>query len=164
MTLNGYDSTIVNYRPDHDSLKSMCKKISTQQAHRLVGISNIDYQVKLIIEKLKREGLYDETAIIFMADHGIEPGKATCLDRGMKVPLIVKIPGAYKKGIKTDVLVQNIDWFPTILKYAGISPPGNHKLDGVELNDFFECPVLYFFWYEAISGKISDSGWFTLSF
>ncbi len=137
-TYGGYDDSILRYIPSKDSLKAMIKGLTQPKAHRCIGISNIDYQVGRLVKTLKEEGIYDETMIIFMPDHGIEPGKATAYEKGIKVPMIIRLPGGRRAGTHLKALVQNIDIFPTILDYAGIKIPQGITLDGKSFRELLE--------------------------
>ena len=77
-----------------------------------------DKEVQQIITDLKAEGVYDNTLIILLTDHGISHlrGKQFLYDEGIKVPLIVKFPeklwisDVFKryKGIRMEI----INFFP----------------------------------------------------
>jgi arylsulfatase A-like enzyme len=103
-------------------------------------MAQTDHLVGLVREKLDEKGLSDRTVIIFMADHNIEPGKATSFEKGIHVPLIVYWPG-HSPGSVTDALVQNLDIYPTILEAAGISPDPEYPLDGYSIFPVIEDPT-----------------------
>ena len=94
-----------------------------------VNYSNLiemDIQMGKIIDRLKKENLYDNTYIFFYSDHGgpFPRHKRAIYETGTKVPFIVKFP----KGFKTDDKRNNdmlsfIDFAPTILSIAGIDIP-----------------------------------------
>jgi len=90
----------------------------------LDSVRYTDYEVGLVLKRLKAEGLYDNTVIIFMTDHGISHarGKQFLYDEGMHVPLIIKGPGI-KAGAVRDDLVSSIDLAPVSLGLAGIPIP-----------------------------------------
>lgn len=159
-SLAGFDSSINEYIPSNDSINELIKGLSTPQKHRYVGILNIDYQVGRLVSVLKETGIYDNTLIIFMADHGVEPGKAVAYERGMKVPMIVRIPGGKLEGTWNDALVQNIDIFPTLLDYAGINIPKEAQIDGLSLRKLFEGKVNkvhdYIYTESGLSRSITD--------
>ena len=159
-TLAGYDESITKYIPSKDSLSSLVEGFSDSQKHRYIGVASIDYQVGRLITELKKKGVYDETMIVFMADHGIEPGKAVAFEKGMKVPMIVHVPGGKFKGEQNNALVQNIDIFPTMLDYAGIEIPEEANLDGKSLKKLFEGNVKkvhdYIYTESGLSRSITD--------
>ena len=116
------------------------------KAHYYGCISMIDFNVGRIIKKLKEEGIYDDTLIIFTSDHGEMLGDFNCygkrsfLDPSARVPLIVRYPGK-PKGEKINEPVSLVDIVPTILNYAGIDP--DDGLDGCNLYvDEPERPVV----------------------
>lgn len=83
--------------------------------------SRIDRGVGRLVEILKDAGVYDDTLIIFMSDHGIAmPGaKTTVYEGGMHSPCIVRHPDVSQRGIETDAMVSWVDITPTILDFAG---------------------------------------------
>ncbi|WP_129116649.1 sulfatase [Halegenticoccus tardaugens] len=74
----------------------------------------------------------DETLVVVTADHGEalfehgQLGHEPCLyDELIRVPLLIRPPADATVGARTvDRQVQHIDVAPTILDYAGLSPPG----------------------------------------
>jgi len=118
-TIAGYQPEVMKYAPDSASLLEQAKVYTQAEAHRFAGIADIDHQVGLLIGQLEQAGIYDRTAIIFMADHNIEPGKATCYEKGTHVPMIVRWPGMAAGMRNETTLVQNTDILPTLLHAAG---------------------------------------------
>lgn len=131
-TLEGHVPEVANYQPDSATMLTKASAYNPVDAHRFAGIAHIDYQVGKIIEYLEVEQLYDNTAIIFMADHNIEPGKATCYEKGTNLPMIVRWPGGVKGVVNQETLVQNTDILPTILAATG-SEELPKPLDGFSL-------------------------------
>lgn len=99
----------------------------------------IDDMVGLIVDKLKKLGIYDDTIIIYSADHGdclgahklIEKGSFT-FDEIYRIPMVVK--GLGNKDNDSLVYLQEI--MPTILDIAGTKPP--KPVDGESL-----LPLMY---------------------
>lgn len=92
-----------------------------------VLIRRIDDHVGLVIDGLKRAGLYDNTLIIFTTDHGIDMprAKGTLFNAGVETAFIMRFPGGRYAGRRVDALAQNIDYLPTICEMAGPQvPPG----------------------------------------
>ena len=83
--------------------------------------SRIDQGLGHLIDLLKETGKWENTVIIFTADHGMAfPGaKTTVYEAGLRVPFIVRHPGAPEKGITNDALISHADITPTILEMAG---------------------------------------------
>ncbi|MGB1260117.1 MAG: sulfatase family protein [Akkermansiaceae bacterium] len=74
-----------------------------------------------LIAALKEAGKYENTLIIFTADHGMAfPGaKTTVYEAGLRVPFIVKMPGQKKQGVVNNAMISHTDITPTILDAAG---------------------------------------------
>ena len=88
-------------------------------------ISMIDHYLGKMFTQLKEKGIWDNTLVVFVADHGdfnTAYGtffKGQMYDVSAKIPLIIKPPsGQGKKGIR-DQLVNSIDLYGTILDMAG---------------------------------------------
>lgn len=95
------------------------------------NINVMDQQVGNIVKRLKDDGLWDNTVVIFAADNGdgLPRHKREGYDSGTHVPLIVHIPAKYKpvgwklNGEKDDRLVSFEDLAPTILGFTHTSVP-----------------------------------------
>ncbi|MCD6520831.1 MAG: sulfatase-like hydrolase/transferase [Anaerolineae bacterium] len=88
-------------------------------------ITMIDHYIGRIFAQLEAMGLWDETMIIFTADHGDHNGqyglfyKGDMYDSCEKVPLIIKPAFAQQGGWQNSRVVNTIDLFGTILEVAG---------------------------------------------
>lgn len=73
-----------------------------------------------LIEALKQAGQYDNTLIIFTADHGMAfPGaKTTVYEAGLRVPFVVKMPGT-KGGVVNHAMLSHVDITPSLLDASG---------------------------------------------
>ncbi len=94
-------------------------------ADYLASVLNVDQEVGGILQKLQDEGVADQTAVIFLTDHGISHarGKQFLYEEGIKVPLIIRAPGAVEPGTRRKDLVAHIDIAATSLAFAGIEIP-----------------------------------------
>jgi arylsulfatase A-like enzyme len=83
-----------------------------------------DRVVGEILDRLKADGVLDDTCVFFMTDHGISHarGKQFLYDEGMHVPFIVRGPGIPKGVVRSD-LVEHIDMTAASLALAGIEVP-----------------------------------------
>jgi len=131
-------------------------------------VQEIDWSIGEIRKKLEELGLTENTLIIFTSDNGPwyegSPGfhrgrKGNNFDGGQIVPFIASWPHALPKGIEVDAAAMNIDFFPTILKMAGIPLPTDRKIDGVDIlplmqGDLDESPheELYFVSTKKVMG------------
>lgn len=83
-----------------------------------------DRLVGEVVDRLKREGQWDNTVLLFMTDHGISHarGKQFLYDEGIHVPLVIAGPGIPNGETRTD-LVEHIDIAALSLGLAGIDVP-----------------------------------------
>lgn len=92
-----------------------------------------DQHVGQVLERLKQEGLMENTLILFMSDHGISHarGKQFLYDEGTRVPLILRGPGVPRGVVRTDPVSANIDAPALSLAAAGLPLPA--KMQGRDL-------------------------------
>ncbi|TXG39510.1 sulfatase [Seonamhaeicola maritimus] len=105
-------------------------------------VDNLDRNIGLLINKLKKRNLFDNTLIVFTSDNGglygvtrqkpLRAGKGSYYEGGIREPFFFVLNGKIKQNIKSDVPITNLDIFPTILDYAKIKDP-SLKLDGSSL-------------------------------
>jgi uncharacterized sulfatase len=91
-------------------------------------IHSLDANLGRIRVELDRQGLLDETLIIYTSDHGSHfrtrnaEYKRSCHDGCIRVPLVLRGPG-FRGGVAPRALASLIDLPPTVLAAAGIAPP-----------------------------------------
>ena len=80
-----------------------------------------DKHVGDVIARLEKEGILDQTLVIFTTDHGISHarGKQFLYDEGSHVPLVIRGPGVAKGKVRDD-LVELIDITPGVVREHGI--------------------------------------------
>jgi len=89
-------------------------------------VQRLDRYTGLVLEELKKQGVLDNTCIIFMADNGrpFPRCKTRLNDSGIKTPFVVHWPGGIDRaGTDCDSLLSVIDIAPTLLSLAGLAPP-----------------------------------------
>ena len=93
-------------------------------------VAELDGKVGALLELLDREGLRENTAVFFFADHGREDfrGKYFAYEQGFETPLIARWPALLKPGSVSGDLVSLIDVHASTLELAGVSSAG---LDGI---------------------------------
>jgi len=98
-------------------------------AHYYGMISLLDKQIGKVISYLKEDGLYDDTVIFFISDHGELLGDHGIALKGpyhyqglIRVPFIMSYPKLFAPGVVDDEIL-SYDLMPTILDLAGISKP-----------------------------------------
>lgn len=91
----------------------------------------VDKEIGEVIEALKRNGMYENSLIIFTSDHGDGmaahewAAKLSFYEESVKVPLIMVLPEKWQRGAVNSGLVSLVDLVPTFCDYAGVSPKTN---------------------------------------
>lgn len=106
-------------------------------ASYLDSIRITDAEVGVVIERLEREGILDQTLIVFMPDHGISHARAKqfLYDAGTQVALVMRGPGIVAGQVRTD-LVQQIDVTAFTLVAAGIPVPAYMQGQNMMAKDY----------------------------
>lgn len=110
---------------------------------QLAMISKMDMAIEKVIEKLKKEGAYENTLLFFLTDNGgakvtkainkpLRDFKHSVYEGGIRVPFIVSWPEKFKHG-KIDEPVISLDIMSTILAVTGINVPKDKIIDGKSL-------------------------------
>lgn len=135
------------------SLKKDYEKHSHMENHTLqvyAGmIEALDRSIGKIISALEKNGLTENTLIIFASDNGgagyigldninkpYRGWKLTHFEGGMHIPFFAKWPAKIRKDMRYDKRIHHTDIFSTILGAANIEPPKEITIDGVNLIPF----------------------------
>jgi arylsulfatase len=94
-------------------------------------LAEVDQAVGEIIAELRKEGVYENTLIVFMGDNGYFQSEHQLADKwypyeeSVRIPLVIHDPRlpAGRRGTSSDEFVLNIDLAPSILAAAGITAP-----------------------------------------
>jgi arylsulfatase A-like enzyme len=105
-------------------------------------LERVDHGVGLILAELDRQGIADNTLIVFSSDNGGERWasnrplfhhKATLWEGGIRVPCLMRWPGKLSKGVTTRQVGITMDLHATFLAAAGVAAPRDKPLDGIDL-------------------------------
>lgn len=99
-----------------------------------------DERVARILETVRAQGELERTLVVVVGDHGENIGDhglmehQLCLYESLlRVPLILRYPGAFGGGLRRDAPVQLVDLLPTVLEVAGVPPESWPAVDGTSL-------------------------------
>jgi arylsulfatase A-like enzyme len=110
-------------------------------------IEEIDYGVGQILSILRREGLAENTFVVFTSDNGpwlifnehggsaglLRGGKGSTFEGGMREPCIMWWPGKIEPGVVNEI-GSTMDIYTTILTLAGAKVPTDRVVDGLDLS------------------------------
>ena len=104
-------------------------------------IGRLDTYVGRVVNELERQGVANNTLILFITDNGrpFPRDKTSLYDGGIRSPWIVKWPERIAAGQTTTSLVSAIDIAPTFLELAGVTTPGG--FEGVSFVPVLNDPI-----------------------
>ena len=103
-----------------------------QRAHRAGYLGNlafVDTCVGYVYKALEKEGLLDNTIVIYTSDHGEMDGdhglyqKFCLFEPSVRVPLIVSCPNHLPQNKVTAALTEYFGLYPTLVELTGVKPP-----------------------------------------
>jgi len=118
-------------------------------------VHSVDESVGRVLDKLDSLGIADRTLVILFSDNGgahyrsitsnhpLREGKGTLYEGGVRVPLLVRLPGITLPGSVCHRPVLSTDFYPTILDVTDVEDNAerNHELDGISLLPLFKDPT-----------------------
>lgn len=125
----------------------------------------IDDNVGRILDYLEKEGLRENTIVVFLSDNGpmnpihlAVPGwwpddspyhimgqrgglsgfKGNFREAGIRIPYIISWPFCLEKGIVYEKTVSTLDLYPTLCAAADVGIPDSTHLDGIDLMPYLK--------------------------
>lgn len=92
-------------------------------------VKGVDDNVKRLFAYLEEEGLMDNTIIVYTGDQGFMLGEHDYIDKrwmyeeSMRMPFLVRYPEKVKAGSRSDAIINNTDFAPTLIELAGGQTP-----------------------------------------
>lgn len=103
------------------------------------GYTWMDDGIGLILDKLKKLNIDENTIFVFTADHGSTRKGSLFKHKGTEVPCIIHWPKGIPGASVSHELIQNTDFVPTWIEAAGIDK-GEYKVDGISFTTLFKDP------------------------
>ena len=132
-------------RFQHDSLTGkelVVWKYQTYLRDYLSVIHSVDENVGRLLKYLDEHGLAENTIVVYASDQGFYMGEHGWFDKrfmyeeSMRTPLVIRYPREIRAGSVSSEMVQNIDYAPTFLEYAGVKQP--KEMTGRSLRKLFK--------------------------
>jgi len=130
------------------------------------AVECIDWVAGVLFDELKRQGLDEDTLVVFTSDNGsrargeggsnapLRGSKFTTWEGGQRVACIVRWTGKVPAGRVCDDLVASIDFMPTFARLAGTVAPPDRAIDGKDIS-----PLLF---GEAGAESAHETFWYYL--
>lgn len=128
----------------------------------------VDENVGRMLDYLDESGLAKNTIVIYSADQGFYLGehgwydKRWMFEESLAMPFLIRWPGVVKPGVRSQALIQNIDYAPTFLEAAGLPVPKDiqgtsllpvFKNDGVAPADWRKA--IYYAYYGEMTHNVA---------
>ena len=125
----------------------------------LACVKSVDNQVGRVLDFLDRNGLAQNTVVVYTADQGFYLGDHGFFDKrfiyepSFRMPFLMRYPAALPKGAVDRTLISNIDFAPTFLDFAGVKAPP--EVQGMSFKEIIEGKkdvpwrkAVYYHYYE----------------
>jgi arylsulfatase A-like enzyme len=109
----------------------------------LAGVTQADAAIGALLAELERAGTLDQTLVIVTSDHGESLGEQGLWEHNhmvqtnLRIPLVMRLPGALPAGARIGALVEQVDLFPTVCSLLGLElpeqPDVHSRIDGHDL-------------------------------
>ncbi|MEW4922893.1 sulfatase [Algibacter sp. 2305UL17-15] len=122
-------------------------------------VKGVDDNVKRLIDYLESENLLENTIIVYTGDQGFMLGEHDYIDKrwmyeeSLRMPFFVRYPEKLKAGIRTDAIINNTDFAPTMIELAGGKAPDymqgksfKHILETGEEPENWQQATYYRYW------------------
>jgi len=92
-------------------------------------INGVDANIGKLLDALDKLGLAKDTVVVYSSDNGYYLGehcsgdKRSLYEESIRIPMLVRYPRQFGKGLTVDEMVLNIDLAPTFLDLAGVPVP-----------------------------------------
>lgn len=156
-----YDKMVAQFIKDYpkmDKKELMQWRYQRYMQDYLACIAGVDEGVGDILDFLKENNLEENTIVVYTSDQGFYLGEHGWFDKrfmyepSLKTPLLIRYPKEIKPNTTVDKMVQNIDYAPTLLDYAGVKIP--EAIQGKSMKPLLENTAsqwrdeIYYTYYE----------------
>ena len=137
----------------------------------LRSIKSMDDQIGRLLDELDRQGLSDNTIVVYASDQGFFLGEKGWFDKrwmyeeSLRMPLLVRWPGVVEPGSESTALVQNLDLAQTFLDAAGVDAPDTMQgrsltplLRGPRSADWRDAIYYHYYEYPAVHSVMRHEG------
>ncbi len=123
------------------------KDVPSPRKEYAAFVSNTDEKIGIVLDELEKQGIADNTIVIFQSDHGhsleerafwgggnagpYRGSKFSLFEGGIRVPAIIKYPGVIPANEVRNQLAMQMDWYSTIAELTGSKV--TEQIDGKSL-------------------------------
>ena len=129
------------YTPKNEAMKAADltgKELAIWKYNRYIKdylrtIKSVDDGVGEVLDYLDESGLAENTIVVYTSDQGFYLGEHGWFDKrfmyeeSFRTPILMRYPKEIKPGTEINQLIQNLDFAPTFLDYAGVEIPADFQ-------------------------------------
>ncbi|MCH6256940.1 sulfatase-like hydrolase/transferase [Puniceicoccaceae bacterium K14] len=115
-------------------------------------VSAVDDGVGRVLQALEKQGLSDDTLVVFLSDNGgslknassnepLRGHKGRLWEGGVRVPFAMRWPGTIPQGVVREDPVISLDILATIAEHSGVLISPERPLDGIDLLPYLRGEV-----------------------
>jgi len=130
---------------DHKRDVPVVRRVVQSHPTYAAMIEILDDNVGKLLDELDRQGIADNTIVVFTGDNGglstsegsptcnypLREGKGWMEEGGTREAMLLRWPEKVEAGSTTDALMTSPDFYPTLLEAAGLDPRPQQHVDGV---------------------------------
>jgi arylsulfatase A-like enzyme len=126
-------------------------------------IASVDLSIGRLLDFLDKEGLANNTLIVYASDQGFFLGEHGWFDKrfmyepSIRFPLFIRYPDGVERKVDREHLVLNVDLAPTLLDMAGLPVPAYMQgksfkdiLQGKKVSDWRKSFYYHYYEYPAV--------------
>ena len=126
--------------------RALYNGMTMREQHWFGSISAMDEQIGILRDELKKLGVSENTILWFCSDNGpswvhelnsagpFKGKKGSLNEGGIRVPAVMEWPAKFSGSKVVKAPVSTSDFFPTLLKWAGIEVPHDYEIDGEDIS------------------------------
>ncbi|MEY2770362.1 MAG: hypothetical protein RIQ38_781 [Pseudomonadota bacterium] len=135
-------------------------------------VQHLDRCIGRVLQAIEQRGKADNTLVVFTSDNGGERfsymwpfvgEKGDLNEGGLRVPALVRWPAQLPAGQERQTPCMSMDWLPTLLRAAGVTPAPQLALDGCDLLPMLQGadagPERALFWRTRDQGAVRMGPW-----
>ncbi|MGB2129228.1 MAG: sulfatase family protein [Flavicella sp.] len=158
-----YEPIIADFKKEKRTGKELALwKYQRYMQDYLSTIQSVDDGVGTLLDYLDANNLTENTIVIYTSDQGFYIGEHGWFDKrfmyeeSFKTPFLMRYPASLKRGTVVNKMIQNLDYLPTLLEYAGGEIP--ESAQGISFRKLLDNPntpwrkSIYYTYYEYPGG------------
>ncbi len=121
--------------PEDDwQIPEIFRNLTPEEKQRIIAsyytsTAFMDKNIGTVLDSIEKSGMNDHTLVVYLGDNGYDLGhhgrfeKHCFFEQAVRIPLLMRLPGAKMNGKPVSQQVELIDLFPTVTGACGVANP-----------------------------------------